>query len=108
MSSASPEIRIVGGDDYMTLTMGLRNARSVQEATRLVPYTIRQAANVFGLIYRMTAAGFPLQENELCSLSELCQRGLEAVADKEGEAIEQMDIILRSALDYHTKKEEDA
>lgn len=44
---------------------------------------------------------------ELCALYEVCKRGLNAAADKEGEAIAQFDMVLRAAMKPFGKKELD-
>lgn len=97
-----PEFGRVTGKETMKLTFYVEKARKVQEAAALVPYSLRQAADVFGLVYDLAES----QEGRaLRSLAELCQRALESVAEKEGNAIADLDLILRSALDHHRKKE---
>jgi hypothetical protein len=103
----APEFGKVTGKETMKLTLYVDNARRLQEATGLVPYTLSQAANVFGLIYRIASSGLELQENELCSLAELCQRGLDAVEAREGAAISNLNLILNCALAHHAKQEAD-
>jgi hypothetical protein len=98
-----PEFGNQTGLETMSLTVYVRRARAVQEATALVPYTLRQAADVFGLIYDL-ACREGRQDNAIRSLSELCQRALESVAEKEGDALANMDVILRCGLDHHSEK----
>lgn len=102
---APPTFGTVTGKETMTLTLYVDEARKMQEATGLVPYILGNAASVFRLIYRITAAGFPMEEHELCGLAELCQRGLSAVEEKEGEAVSTLDMLLRIVLSHHDKKE---
>ncbi|OZA19690.1 MAG: hypothetical protein B7Y02_00545 [Rhodobacterales bacterium 17-64-5] len=104
----APNFGNVAGLPTMTLTLYLKRAREVQAATSDVPYTLSAASRVFGMLHRMTAGGFAPDEGELCGLYELCQRGLDAVAQKEGEALSQLDMILRSALHHYPKEEEEA
>ena len=99
---AAPEFGNATGLQTMTLTVYTRRARAFQEAAALVPYTLRQAADVFGLIYDLVDAR---QDSALRSLAELCQRALESVAEKEGDAIADLDVILRSALANHPETE---
>lgn len=101
-----PTFGTVTGKETMTLTLYVDEARKMQEATGLVPYTLSHAASVFGLIYRVTAAGFPMEEHELCALAELCQRGLSAVAEKEGEEVSTLDVLLRIVLSHHDRTED--
>lgn len=91
--------------DIVTLRLYLKNARSYQQATSEVPYLLGNAASIFKLLFKMTAGGFAPEEGELCSLYELCGRGLEAARDKEGEALDQLDVVLRSVLALHPKEE---
>lgn len=77
--------------------------QGLQKATQDVPYALSNAASVFGMIQRLTGSGFALEEGELCALCELCQRGLNAFADKEGEALADFDMVLRE----HVKSEAD-
>ena len=100
---AAPEFGKVTGLETMTVTLYVRRARAVQEAAALVPYTLRQAADVFGLIYDL--AGREKHDGSIRSLAELCQRALESVAEKEGDEIADLDMILRSALHHHPKGE---
>lgn len=60
----APEFGMVAKQETMKLTLYVDRARRLQEATGLVPYTLNQAANVFGLIYRIASSGLELQENE--------------------------------------------
>jgi hypothetical protein len=99
---AAPQFGRVGGFETMTLTLYVEKARKAQEAAALVPYTLRQAAEVFGLVYELADDG---RRNALRSLAELCQRALESVAEKEGEALADLDIVLRCALDHHQAEE---
>lgn len=96
----------VTGLDTMTLTLYLHRAREIQEATSEVPYALGAAASVFGLLHKITAAGFAPEKGELCGLYELCQRGLDAAADKEGEVLTSLNMILRVALGHYPKQEE--
>jgi hypothetical protein len=97
----------VAGMETMTVTFWLKNARSIREATSEVPYTLSAAASVFGMLHKMTAAGFAPEEGELCGLYELCQRGLEAAAEKEGGELSDLDELLRWSLSKYPKKEEE-
>lgn len=101
---SEPEFGNTTGLETMTATLYVRRARAIQEATALVPYTLRQAADVFGLIYDL-ACRDGRKDNALRSLAELCQRALESVAEKEGDALANLDVILRCALDHHPEKE---
>ena len=102
---AAPEFGNTTGLETMTLTTYVRRAREFQEAAALVPYTLRQAAEVFGLIYDLVDTR---QDNALRSLAELCQRALESVAEKEGNAIADLEVILRTALHQHPQTENEA
>ncbi len=104
----APSFGNVAGLPTMTLTLYLKRAREVQAATSELPYTLGYAASVFGMLARITSAGFAPEEGELIGLYSLCQRGLDATAEKEGEALSQLDMILRSALHHYPKKEEEA
>jgi hypothetical protein len=59
------------------------------------------------MLHKLTAGGFAPEEGELCGLYELCQRGLEAAADKEGRELSDLDSLLRSSLSKYPKPEED-
>lgn len=99
-----PQFGNVTGLETMAVKVYVRRARAIQEAAALVPYTLRQAADVFGLIYDLADSDRP---DTLRSLAELCQRALESVAEKEGNAIADLDVILRSALNHYPKSEAD-
>lgn len=48
------------------------------------------------MLWRITSAGFKPNEGELCAFCETRQRGLNAVADKEGEALAAFAMVLRA------------
>ncbi len=105
--SKPPTFGQVGGLETMTVTFWLTRARSIQEAASEVPYMLSAAASVFGMLHKMTAAGFAPEEGELCGLYQLCQRGLDAAAEKEGKELSDLDSLLRSHLSKYPKKEEE-
>ncbi len=95
------EKRITGGmanNGEVLLNIPADMVKDLQKATQDVPYVLSNAASVFGLIQRLTGAGFALDEGELCALCELCERGLNSFADKEGEALGAFDTVLREHM----------
>ena len=88
----------MAGNGDLLLKIPAQMVTDLKKAAEEVPYALSHAANIFGMLQRLTGSGFGLEENELNSLCELCQRGLHSLADKEGETIASFDMILREHL----------
>jgi hypothetical protein len=82
----------------ITLTMSLDDTLKLRQATENVPYLVSSAANVFRMLWSLTSAGFTPPEDQLCAIYELCARGLESAAAKEGDTLDRFDMELRDAL----------
>lgn len=101
MVEVQPRKRATGAkadDGTLIFSLPADLARELKLATGEVPYLLNHAANVFDLIFSVSAAGFNITDSGLHSICELCARALHHAADKEGEAISLFDQVLREAL----------
>ena len=96
-NNARAKARMAGSGDVL-LNIPAQMATDLKKAAEEVPYALSHAADIFGMLQRLTGSGFGLEDNELNSLCELCQRGLHSLADNEGETIASFDMILREHL----------
>lgn len=85
-------------DGSIILSLPANVACDLQKATGEVPYLLNHAANIFDLIFSLSAAGFTITDSGLHSLCELSARALHQAANTEGEAIGLFDQVLREAL----------
>lgn len=102
--------RITGGmadNGEVLLNIPADMLADLQNATSEIPYVVGNAASIFRMLHKFAAGGFEADEGELCSLYELCGRGLQAVAEKEGEALTRLDMVLRDVMKPYAKKELD-
>lgn len=102
--------KITGGmanNGEVLLNIPAHLVKDLQKATQDVPYALSSAAHIFGMIQRLTGSGFALEESELCALSELCERGLNSMADNEGEALANFDMVLREHMTPWKPEEEE-
>ncbi len=49
-------------------------------------------------LFKLTAGGYAPEKGALCSLYKLCGHGLDAGREREGNALNQRDMVLRSVL----------
>ena len=109
--AANPRAKAVRGgmatNGDVLLNIPAEMVADLKKATEEIPYSIGHAANIFGMLQRLTGSGFPLEENELNSLCELCSRGLHSLADKEGETIANFDMILREYVSPWKSEDEE-
>ena len=85
----------------ITVTMTAEQFSKFESATGEVPYLLSHAGNVFDFLYSVKAAGFNANESGYLSIFELCGRAFRAAAEKEGEAIADLDHLMRTAKSAH-------
>lgn len=84
-------------EQMITVTMTEAQFSSIESATGEVPYLLSHAGNVFEFLFRIKAAGFDADDSGYLSIFELCGRAFRTAAEKEGEAIADLDRLMRSA-----------
>lgn len=82
----------------VTLTLTAEEAGALELATGEVPYLLHHAAGVFELLASGIAGGFLEGHTGVVSVLELSARALRVAADKEGAALERLDLTLRRAI----------
>jgi hypothetical protein len=94
---AKPKLLNMKDSAMITVTMTEAQFSKFESATGEVPYLLSHAGNVFDLLYSIKAAGFNTNDSGYLSIFELCGRAFRIAAEKEGEAIADLDRLMRAA-----------
>lgn len=86
-----------GAEPVITVTMTEQQFSTFENATAEVPYLLSHAGNVFDFLFSVKAAGFDAGDSGYLSIFELCGRAFRTAAEKEGEAIADLDRLIRAA-----------